>query len=556
MGRLAYAGLALASFVSLLMLGFRVLRDGHGRPLNRMFAAYCVTAAYVAFTEWMIATAATEAAARAWLAGGCLFPLAGVSFLWFTLLYVGTSKRVQAMVIVPMILVSIGMSVLFFDYVQQGNGIVSGSFYSARSPFGASLPHRLVPWLQSGLIAAPLFILGYHLTTLRSAGARRQIWYLVIAYAGAFVTAVVTGVGNALTGLRIPESNGATYLFLAGVLFVGIHRRSLLSLTPAAAVETIIGNMEELLFLTDTDGRVLAANRAALSGFAASPRQVLHRRVQDLFGIEPDDGSASASHRAGTLVRYVPDRERWLSFSRSPVEDRRGTRAGWVLLARDITADKELERKRRESLQEKEVLLKEIHHRSKNTLQLILSLVSLRSASVATEDTRSVLDELRSRIYVVSRVYERVYEQAEPAALALDQLIPEIGTEIATLHPEHAARVGIACRLEPVRVHTGVAIPVGLALAELLSDVLLRACPPATGGTVVVSLEQRSPNRWRVEISDNTAAVPADPSPASPGLELAAALCNQAHARLSAGESPGVLWQVEGTATGAPLPEA
>ncbi len=460
------------------------------------------------------------------------------------------------MVTIPVLLVSAAMSVLFFDYVQQGHGITFAGFYSARSPFGAPAPYGLVPVLQTALIAAPLFILGYHLTTLRSAGARRQIWYLVLAYGGAFLIAAVTGVGSALTGLRIPESNGATYLFVAGVLFVGIQRRSLLSLTPATAVETIIGNMEELLFLTDTDGRILAANQAALNGFATDQRQVLHRHVQDLFGIEPGDAVDNGPDKPHTLVRYMPHQARWLSFSRSPIKDPRGTRAGWVLLARDITADKELERKRRDSLQEKEVLLKEIHHRSKNTLQLILSLVSLRSASVASEDTRRVLDELRGRIYVVSRVYERVYEQAEPAALALDQLIPEIVTEITALYPGEARRIRIDCRLQPVRVHTGVAIPVGLAVAEVLSDVLIRAFPPTEGGTVLLSLTQPAAERWQLSITDHGAGVPADPSLETPGMCLAAALCSQAHAQLTAGDAPGVLWQLEGATTAASVPDA
>ncbi len=90
MGVIAYSSLALASCISLLLLGFRVYRDAPRRPVNRMFTVYCVSAAYVAFCEWMIATSATEEAARSWLSGACLFPLAGASFLWFTLLYVGT----------------------------------------------------------------------------------------------------------------------------------------------------------------------------------------------------------------------------------------------------------------------------------------------------------------------------------------------------------------------------------------------------------------------------------------------------------------------------------
>jgi PAS domain S-box-containing protein len=520
-----------------------------------MFAAFCAFAAYVAFCEWMIGTSATADAARTWLAVACMFPFAGVSFLWFTVLYVGTPAHVRRMVMLPLIPIALGMSVLFFDYVQQGNCLVAGAFYSARSPFTAPLPYGLIPWLQTFLIAAPLFILGYHLATRRSQGARRQIWYLFIAYSGAFVISAVSGLGNALTDLRIPESNGATYLFLAGVLFVGIQRKSLLSLTPATAVETIIGSMEELLFLTDTDGRILAANQAALDGFAADQRQILHRRVQDLFGIEPEDSPDQGPDQPHTVVRHMPEQGRWLSFSRSPVRDQRGMRAGWVLLARDITVDKELERKRRESLQEKEVLLKEIHHRSKNTLQLILSLVSLRSSSVASESTRRVLDELKSRIYVVSRVYERVYEQAEPAALALDQLIPEIGAEVAALHPDEASRIHLTYRLDPVRVHTGVAIPVGLAIAELLSHVLVHASPPPHGGSVVVALTQNTAGAWHVRITDDGAGIPVEPDLATPGLSLAAALCSQVQARLGACEGPGGAWSLEGNATAAPVPD-
>ncbi|MBK9287465.1 MAG: PAS domain S-box protein [Flavobacteriales bacterium] len=157
-------------------------------------------------------------------------------------------------------------------------------------------------------------------------------------------------------------------------------------------------------------------------------------------------------------------------------------------LAYGITDKKEAQKKLLESLHEKEVLLKEVHHRVKNNLQIISSILNLQSGYV--DDDPRMLDLLRDsqdRIRSMSFIHESLYQTKNFSHVDLATYIDGL-TRNLMMSYSLSGKVALEKQLQPVQLGLDQAIPCGLILNELISNALKHAFPGGGRGTIQISL--------------------------------------------------------------------
>lgn len=183
-----------------------------------------------------------------------------------------------------------------------------------------------------------------------------------------------------------------------------------------------------------------------------------------------------------------------------------GTMTGVLAFGRDITERKRDEEALKRSLSEKEVLLKEIHHRVKNNLQIITSLLNLQARELGPGTAQAALQESQARIRSMALVHETFYRAADFAHVDL-----HIYSETLTARIAHATiRPGISVRAtgSPVLVGIDTAVPVGLILNELVTNALKHGFEGRTDGCITVDVHRRDAGTVVLAVGDDGIGLP------------------------------------------------
>ncbi len=175
---------------------------------------------------------------------------------------------------------------------------------------------------------------------------------------------------------------------------------------------------------------------------------------------------------------------------------------------RDITERKKAEERIKASLEEKEVLLKEIHHRVKNNLQVISSLLKLQSGYIEDERYAEMFKESQERVKSMALVHEKLYQSEDLARIDFAGYIESVVEELRRSYRSERAGIGIKTEVENIRLGVDYAIPCGLIINELVSNSLKHAFPQGEGGEVRIAMRQVGEDEVELEVSDNGIGLP------------------------------------------------
>jgi two-component sensor histidine kinase len=205
-------------------------------------------------------------------------------------------------------------------------------------------------------------------------------------------------------------------------------------------------------------------------------------------------------------------------------------------LAYGITDRKAAQMELLRSLHEKEVLLKEVHHRVKNNLQVISSILSLQTAHVG--DDKRILDLLRDsrdRIRSMSFIHESLYQNKDFSSIDLANYIEGLSRNLMMSY-SLTGKIALETDLEPVHLVLDQAIPCGLILNELISNALKHAFPGGRSGAVSITLRSQA-GQVSIGIADNGIGLPEGfvlEQDGNLGLELVRTLVEQLDGRITA----------------------
>ncbi len=181
----------------------------------------------------------------------------------------------------------------------------------------------------------------------------------------------------------------------------------------------------------------------------------------------------------------------------------------WAMV-RDISDRKQYEEKLKASIQEKEVLLKEIHHRVKNNMQVISSLLFLQSGYVENDRDRELFGECQNRVNSMAVVHEMLYRSDDFARINLKKLIRELAESIRNSSFVGPDRVTIEVRGENIYYGIDMAIPCAQIVNELISNSFKHAFPDGKKGKITVDVKKNRDGQTVIDYRDNGVGLPED----------------------------------------------
>ncbi|MHC1742914.1 MAG: sensor histidine kinase [Syntrophobacteraceae bacterium] len=191
---------------------------------------------------------------------------------------------------------------------------------------------------------------------------------------------------------------------------------------------------------------------------------------------------------------------------RMPLSD---GRFGVICYYYDSTDLRRAEEALRASLHEKEVMLSEIHHRVKNNMQVISSLVALQAEHLPDEAVRAVLKDVTHRVRSMALVHEKLYRSADLTQIDFADYVRSLLGYLWRAHETDSSHVRLILDLEPITLSVDAAVPCGLILNELVSNALRHAFEAGIEGEVAVSLQSCAQDQVRLCVRDNGRGLPA-----------------------------------------------
>jgi len=220
------------------------------------------------------------------------------------------------------------------------------------------------------------------------------------------------------------------------------------------------------------------------------------------------------------------------------------------IVARDISERKKLEDELKNSLKEKDLMMKEIHHRVKNNLMVIQSLLNLQSRYIKDTDARDIFKDSQNRAKSMAMIHESLYQSSDLKRIEFSEYINTLAKNLFYSYAADPNRVKMSVNVDKVMLDINTAIPLGLILTELISNCLKYAFPEEESGEIKVdfhSSTDEGPHKFRLTVSDNGVGLPPDFDPKksdSLGIMLIYSLAEQIGALIKLDTSNGTKFDI------------
>ncbi len=275
-------------------------------------------------------------------------------------------------------------------------------------------------------------------------------------------------------------------------------------------LRAIMNALDEVVAIVDREQRFIAVMGHRLQAMGFVPDTVIGKTVYEVFGDEYARVHEAAGARAlaGERVVYewqtdVLGARRWFQISLFPLRESTGEVVGIVATAYDMTHLKQTQEKLAHALAEKDALLKEVHHRVKNNLQIISSLLNLQFDRVPDPGLRAMVMESQQRIRAMALVHEQLYRSETLMRLDTRVFLDSLVSSLVRSYAVSGAPVEAVVDADPMPLDLDVAIPIALVINELVSNSLKHAfVGPAATPQLLVSLRRAPDGRRRLVVAD------------------------------------------------------
>ena len=324
----------------------------------------------------------------------------------------------------------------------------------------------------------------------------------------------------------------------------------------ASRLASLLQALPDIVYIKDTLGRNISVN-TAFEELAGRPAvEIIGRTDDDLL---PADLAAKcresdlAVFEGGRSIRFEEKSSgpggdaRVYETIKSPIFDEAGEIIGLLGVSRDITARKIAEEALRASVREKEVLIKEVHHRVKNNMQIISSILNLQSGSVRDPAARECLAECQSRIRSMSLVHEKLYRSGNLSRIDFGEYLRSLSAALFHSCRTDSHLVRLDVHAADVSLDVNTAIPCGLIANELIVNALKHGFPEGRSGRLRVGFDVLGDGLYRMAVSDDGAGFPADLDfrlTDTLGLQLVTLLVDQLDGTIELDRSKGTAFTI------------
>ena len=336
----------------------------------------------------------------------------------------------------------------------------------------------------------------------------------------------------------------------------------------------IVENSHDIIYILTTDGVFTFVSPAWTTLLGHPLTEVIGQSFQKF--VHPDDipqciaflqyviGTGQRQEDVEYRVQHTDGTWRWHSSSAVPLKDETGRIIGGEGIARDITERQLMESEIRSlntvleqrveqrtaqlnaSLEDKTVLLQEIHHRVKNNLQIIISLLKLQSRYIDDDKTRQVLQESQNRLRAMALVHERIYRSNNISEINLKDYLSYLTKQIFSFSNIPPYQIGMKITMEDIMSNIDTLVPVGLIVNELVSNSLKHAFPDGRKGEISIAI-QRQNALLTILFADTGIGIPANldwRNAESLGLRLVILLVEQLDGTIELDRSSGTAFTI------------
>ncbi|MBD1921948.1 PAS domain S-box protein [Microcoleus sp. FACHB-831] len=321
--------------------------------------------------------------------------------------------------------------------------------------------------------------------------------------------------------------------------------------------EAIVENSPDIISRIDRNLRYVFINRAIEQATGISPQEFIGKTHQAL-GMQAETiaswnqilQSIFETGQNGLAEFKLPSANgsRYYQSRLVPEFAQNGSVASILGITRDITEQKQAEEKIKASLREKDALLQEIHHRVKNNLQIISSLLYLQSRRTEDIKVRQILQDSQNRIGSMALVHENLYGSQDFSKINFVQYIQTLAANLLASYKVHHNAIALRVNVNgDVSVSLDKAIPCGLILNELITNALKHGFSDGKKGEIIISLDANLDGKFTLTVANDGNSLPADfdiHKTQSMGLKLVMTLVKQLKGTLEIVQSNGCAFKI------------
>lgn len=234
--------------------------------------------------------------------------------------------------------------------------------------------------------------------------------------------------------------------------------------------------------------------------------------------------------------------ERLIAWHNAILRNEHGDIAGTLSSGQDITEQKQAENELKNSLKEKELLVKEVHHRVKNNMAVISSLLNLQAEKFEEPSVLNAFRDSQHRIRSMALVHEKLYQAKDLSKIEFSQYINDLSQQVSRSNEFQGTSISVKVKADNIKLGIDTAIPCGLIINELLTNAFKYAFPNNRRGEIHIHMKLVKNKFYKLIISDNGVGLPGHidvQNPSGFGLNLVYLLTQQLEGEVKAQREKG-----------------
>jgi len=281
-------------------------------------------------------------------------------------------------------------------------------------------------------------------------------------------------------------------------------------------LESFINNTSDAITITDLERKILQVNKGFEKIYGWTAGEAVGMKLPTVpENMVPEVEKFLTEVKNGNIITaYETIRQRKdgsifdVSVTISPIKDASGNIVAFAGISRDITERKKAEEQTKASLLEKEILLREIHHRVKNNMQVISSLLRLQSKYIKDRDDFEIFKDSQNRISSMALIHEKLYQSRDFTNVDFNIYARDLVKGLFHSYGAISNSIVMDIKVENVSLGIDSAIPCGLIINELVTNSLKHAFPDGRKGEIKVFLGQTGEHEFELVIHDNGIGIP------------------------------------------------